>query len=160
MKLTIDLPNDSVNGLERKLIHTELRISENLEMSQSAKVEYYKGGLLITDAIDSDLSLTQTQKDQRKRMYEGIRYSNSTNNAFVDPATGDEILPGPSGFDTEKPMVTELEFWQNMPTAFFTGKNLESIAPGNGWKEGNLLSELVYNAIRFSMLKMVERSRI
>lgn len=158
MKLEIQLPPDSINGLDRKLVHTELRIDENLEMVQRAKVQYYKGDVLITDAIDAE-DLTETQKQQRKRMYEGVAYNNSTINAFVDPKTGDEILPGPSGY-SDVPMVSELQFWQNMPAAFFTGKNLESIAPGYGWKEGNLLSELVYNGIRFSMLKMVQRERV
>jgi hypothetical protein len=159
-KIDIHLPIDSVNGLERKLTHTQLIISENLEMTQRAKAEYYKNGILISEVIDTDQSFTSDQKGQRKRMYEGISYGSGTENTMVDPKTGEEIIPGPSGYDPEMPMVTELTFWQNMPAVFFSAANLSKIAPDHVWRSGELLSDLVYNAIQFSMLKMVEREKV
>jgi hypothetical protein len=158
-KLEIALPPDSVNGLERRLVHTELRINGMLEMSQRAKVDYYKGDIPIEEVIDNDPSLTPSQKDQRKSMYRGVTYGSSTDNTMVDPKTGEEIIPGPSGYP-DVPMVTELVFWQSLPSVYFTAANLQTIYPNHSWLDGKLLSDLVYNAIQVSMIKMAEREKV
>lgn len=159
--IVINLSKDAYSNANRKLEHKSLIINSNLEMSQEAQVVFYNDqGEKMIDVISADENLSESQKNINRDRFKNQTYGSNTAGSYVDPVTGAEILPGENGFDPEIQKVSELEFWQQLPAAFFSGANLSSIAPSYTWKAGNTLAELVYNGIQFSMVKMAERNRV
>ena len=157
-KLKINLPNDKFSGnAKRELVHKQLIIGPNLEMFQSAEIVYPE----IQAIINSDDSLTARQKELVSSRFQAVQYSNETAGGFVNAKTGEEVLPDEFGnFPTGITVVSELQFWQDLPAQFFTAQNLKTLYPDVEFIHGDTLAALVYNGLLFSKAQMRERNRV
>jgi len=149
--LSVDISNDPISGLKRKMIHVKLEIAQDLQMIHWRKIVFYEKlagdayGRPILQVIQEDETLSDEQKKKLSAQYEPQQFAVNTSGSMVN-AQGVEVQQNP---DNSWPdgSVSELEFWQAMPIAYL------SPAP-------SLCSEVVYGLLKVSMKAMDNQNRV
>jgi len=149
-QLSVNISNDQVSGLKRKMIHVKLEIDQDLQMTHWRKIVFYEKlsddtyGRPIIQAINENDSLTGEQKTKLMSQYEPQLFCVRTSGSVVD-AYGNEVAQLP---DNTFPAgsVGELEWWQDLPINILG-------APSK-------CSEVVYGALMMSMESMDNQNRI
>ncbi len=147
LELTTPLQDKYSNHL-KKVIHKKLVIESDLEMSQTIEIVFYENidqsfGRPLLQVIESDNTLTPEEKLQYSQRYKSIEYTAKTSGAYVNPANGELVFSENGSYPEGS--VSELSFWQSLPISMF---------------DGTTLGEKVYSAIKASMNKMIDRSRV
>lgn len=129
--------------------HSKLMIDEDLEMSVTVKLVFYTNengefGSPLLDVIREDETLTESQKKNDAERFRTIEWHSTTRGTMVDPTTGESIKTDENGAYPQG-SISQLEYWQNIPSSEFPGE---------------LLSEKVYAAIVKNMFDIYESNNI
>lgn len=149
-QLSVEISNDQISGLKRKMIHIKLEIDQDLQMTHWRKIVFYEKlsgdtyGRPILQVISENDSLTDEQKSKLISQYEPQLFCVRTSGSVVD-AYGNEVAQLP---DNTFPVgsLPELEWWQNLPLSILG-------APSK-------CSEVVYGALMMSMDSMDNQNRV
>lgn len=163
MKTSIEFPagQDKFSDADRLAVHDVFTIESNLDMTHRIKVKYLSNGADYSEKIESDLSLTESEKTYYKSRFEPIKYSSGTAGCFVNAANGDPVIPDETGnFPEGITVIPELELWQQLPPEYFSGANLNQITGRRDFLPGTTFAELVYNGLRYNMWVILQRGRI
>lgn len=141
-KLEVEISDDPVSGLKRKLIHDKLEIMSDLQMVHWRRIVKYEKlsdgsyGRPIIQAIleNENLSKEFKQKliDDNQPQLIGV----STAGVYVD-AQGTPVIQNSDNSFPEG-SIPELQFWQNLPISFLNP------AP-------TLCSDVLYGLLKISM---------
>ena len=153
--LEVEISDDPVSGLKRKLIHHRLGIGTDLNMTHYRKIVYFEKlqdgsyGRPILQVIAEDDTMTPERKRKLSEQYAPQYFFVSTENSYVNPANGqfvekvektiiDENGNEVTVMDYPDGSIQELAFWQSLPIAF-----IQPTPTTN--------SEVVYSLIKISM---------
>jgi hypothetical protein len=173
--LDIDILDPLDASIVKRISHYHFELNQNLEMLQTVRIVYHENkngaaGMPILQLLDLDPEdltaeqamlyggLTTERKDRYKKKYATDFYSSQTTGIKVDPNTGQAAIATNGKYPDGT--ISELEFWQKLPSGFFTEISLSSKVPGFKFYPGTTLAELMYNGVLFSALRMIERERI
>jgi hypothetical protein len=163
LELSILIADPYNPNVLKKITHKKFTIDASLEMYQEVDVVCYENnngqaGLLMLTAIEQNENLTPEQKSVQREIYKTRPFSTSTAGYMVDPLTGQQAIP----VDGQYPdgSISELEYWQQMPFGVFTKQTLDQLIPGVEWLVGDKMSELIYNGLLMSAVKIIQRNRI
>jgi hypothetical protein len=161
--ISVEISNDPITGLKRKLFHHRFEINENLEMIHYRKIVFYEKiengtseggyGRIISEVItESDLN---NEAKQLKLTLLAPQYlSVSTTNVYVNPLTGQPVEKIKE-FDENNNLISEnypegsvleLLFWQNLPKDFI--------------EDSLVMSDVIYGLLKISMRASDNAKRI
>lgn len=125
--LEVEISNDPITGLKRKLVHHRFIIETNLEMVHYRKLVHFEKidngtpegayGRPILQVIAENETLTPEAKRKLAEQYEPQVYGVDTSGVWVNPATGQPVQKDAEGNYPEG-SVQELAFWQSLPISF------------------------------------------
>lgn len=148
LRLGDPVANKYNENIIKDVVHHELVISENLEMTHKVKeVLYLKNpdgsfGPKMLDVINQDQTLTNDLKASEADRYATRIITKTTVGSMVDKATGFPVDPDnpPPGVE----VVTDLAYWQ--------GIRLSDLPPGL-----TTVSDVVYFMLRVNMARLKTR---
>jgi hypothetical protein len=149
-KLQLQTPvPDKYTGYLKKVEHQELIIAKDLEMIHKIAVVFYtddngKFGEPLLDVINTDETLTPSQRQQLRDRFKTVYYESNTRNKMVT-LEGEPVQADPETGEFPEGLITELQLWQAVKA--------EQVP-------GTLISEKVYALLMQSMANMAQRERI
>lgn len=147
--LSLPTPIPDPSGYLIKLVHEQLVISHDFELTQKVRQVYYTNdngdfGIPLKDSINLNPNLSPEQKVRQLQVFKDQIRTVSTAGYMVNPSTGEIVELNESGLYPEG-SIPEREIWLNV---------LAEQVPGEK------LSEKVQALMIQSMQKMADRNRI
>lgn len=147
--LSLPTPIPDPSGYLIKLVHEQLIISHDFELTQKVRQVYYTNdngdfGIPLIESIRVNPNLTDEQKARLSQVFKDQIRTVSTAGFMINPNTGEIVEPNESGLYPEG-SIPEKEMWLNVLAEQIPGEKL---------------SEKVQALILQSMQTMAQRNRI
>lgn len=128
--LSVDISDDPISGLKRKLVHKAFTIDQDLQMTHYREIQFYEKlpdgsyGRSMRDVILENETMNPDVKKRALELYQPIPVIVNTRDVKVNPLTGQPVvlLFDEEGLPTNQTeydaAIPELQFWQGLPLTF------------------------------------------